>query len=325
MPQLTIEQRYTIEVLLSKGHKDNYIGEVLGKDKSVISREISRNKNELNGKYTAELAQSKREARKKRQAPKKKLTSKMLVEIENLLKEEYSPEQVVGVFRRAEKACVSHETIYQHIWKDKKEGGTLYIHLRRKGKKYRKRGSLKDSRGVLKNRIDIDERPAIVEEKKRFGDLEIDTIIGKNHKGAIVTINDRASGYLWMGKVERRTAANIKRMTIALLSNFKGKIKTITADNGKEFALHEEIAKALEVDFYFAKPYHSWQRGANENLNGLVRQYIPKKTDFSTFDHILVWHVQNKLNDRPRKRFNFDSPAQVLNNFLNPHKVAFGT
>jgi transposase, IS30 family len=162
---------------------------------------------------------------------------------------------------------VSPERIYQYIWTDKKQGGELYLHLRRKGRKYRKRGNKKDTRGIIKNRIGIEQRPKIVDKKKRFGDLETDTIIGKNHKGAIVTINDRASGFLWMEKVKNRTAEAVKKATISLLKTEKDLIKTITADNGKEFALHEEIAKDLMLNFYFARPYHSWERGANEKLN----------------------------------------------------------
>ena len=178
---------------------------------------------------------------------------------------------------------------------------------------------------MIKNRKGIEERPGIVDKKQRFGDLEIDTIIGKNHKGAIVTVNDRVSGYLWMGKVNKRTARNISRVTYGLLKEFKGVIKTITSDNGKEFAMHEKIAELLNINFYFAKPHHPWQRGANENLNGLIRQYIPKKTDFDTISHAFVKHVQNKINDRPRKRFNYENSTFMKNKLLTNKKVAFVT
>ena len=239
-----------------------------------------------------------------------------------MLKEDYSPEQIAGYCKKENIECVSHERIYQHIWANKKDGGNLHEHLRRQGRKYRKRGNKKDTRGIIKDRVDIDERPEIVEKKERFGDFEIDTIIGKNHKGAIVTINDRASGYLWMQKVSKRTAEAVYEATVSLLSKIKKFIKTITGDNGKEFAFHKRIAKKLDVNFYFAKPYHSWERGANENLNGLVRQYIPKKTDFSTVTDDFIIRIQKKINSRPRKRFNYENPIFVKNELLTKEKVA---
>lgn len=163
------------------------------------------------------------------------------------------------------------ESIYQYIWKDKCKGGILYKKLRTLGKGYRKRSHLKDNRGFISVRVDIDKRPAIVDAKQILGDLEIDLVIGKNHKGALLTINDRSAGMLFMGKVENKVASTIEAKTIELLSDWKPVLKTITSDNGKEFANHKEIAENLEIDFYFAKPYHSWEKGANENLNGLSR------------------------------------------------------
>jgi IS30 family transposase len=325
MTHITKEQRYTLERLLAKRMTQKEIGGIINKDKSVISREISRNKDPESGEYRADLAQEKYENRQEEKVKHIRFTPAIQAKVEELIKEEYSPDQARGTCLDEGLPCVSNERIYQHIWEDKRKGGILYTFLRRKGRKYRKRGAAKDSRGIIKNRIGIEERPEIVEKKERFGDLEIDTIIGKNHKGAIVTINDRASGYLWMGKVERRTAKNVANVARGLLLADKEFIKTITADNGKEFANHEDIAKYLDLDFYFARPYHSWERGANENLNGLIRQYIPKKTDFETVDYAFVKHVQNKLNDRPRKRFNYKSPAFIKNKLLANSKVALVT
>ena len=200
-------------------------------------------------------------------------------------------------------ACVSHERIYQYVWADKRNGGDLHTHLRRRGRRYRKRGAAKDYQGSIKGRVGIDQRPAEVQEKRRFGDLEIGTIIGRNHKGAIVTINDRKNGFLWMKKVDERTSDAVYRATVELLKEEKEFIHTITGDNGKEFADHQKIAQELQINFYFAKPYHSWERGANENLNGLIRQYIPKKTDFKTIDDEFLQFVANRINSRPRKRY----------------------
>ena len=205
------------------------------------------------------------------------------------------------------------------------KGGDLFIHLRTQGKRYRKRGSAKDNRGIIKDRVDIGERPQVVEEKNRFGDLEIDTIIGKDHKGAIVTINDRAMGLLRMKKLSGKDAQELADKTIELLQEWKPMLHTITSDNGKELACHAQIGKALGVDFYFAKPYHSWERGANENINGLIRQYIPKKTNFDDLTDEYVKFVEDELNNRPRKRYGYKTPNEVFNTFVDNRAVAFET
>ena len=206
---------------------------------------------------------------------------------------------------------------YQYIWEDKRRGGLLFKHLRTKGKKYKKRGHLKDKRGLIVGRVDICERPSIVEKKSRLGDLEIDLVIGKDHKGALLTINDRASGVLFMDKVESKEALLIQQKTIELLQDWKPLIKTITSDNGKEFANHQSIAEVLEIDYYFAKPYHSWERGANENLNGLIRQYFPKKSNFENITKQEIETVINTLNNRPRKRFGYKTPNEIFAQKLN--------
>ena len=324
MGHLSLEQRYKIEAYTVAGYKDNKIAQQLGVDKSVISREKKRNSDQRNGVYRAHLAQRKADARKTSKNKYKRFEEGMRQRIEQLVKQDYSPEQVKGYCDKNSLDCVSHERIYQHIWADKKSGGTLFEHLRRKGRKYRKRGNLKDTRGLIINRVGIDERPAIVEEKSRFGDFEVDTIIGKNHQGAIVTVNDRASGFFKMKKVANRTAELVKEAVIELLMPIKDSLFTMTADNGKEFALHEQIAQALDIDFYFAKPYHPWQRGANENINGLVRQYIPKKADFSEYTDEFIEIINLKINQRPRKRFHFENPIFVAQKLTNS-KVAFVT
>lgn len=305
--------------MLQSNYSQKAIAIAIGKDKSVVSRELKRNSDAGNGEYKSDLAERLCSERHKHKRKSCKFTSPMQDKVEELLREDYSPEQVVGFLKQEGSACVSHERIYQHIWADKKKGGNLYKHLRTKGKRYRKRGAAKDKRGIICNRVSIEQRPAIVEEKLRFGDLEIDTVIGKNHQGAIVTINDRATGMLKMKKIPKKEAALLKKAALELLQEWKPLIHTITSDNGKEFALHQEIAKELEIQFYFAHPYHSWERGANENLNGLIRQYIPKKTDFADISDQFIAEIQDKLNNRPRKRLNFESPKQA---FL---KVAFIT
>ena len=318
MSHLTIGQRYTISVLLAQKCSQKEIAVAIGKNKSVVSREIRRNRDQISKAYKSELAQKKCNERHKQKRKCVKFTEAVRLRVEGLVREaQYSPEQIVGVLKNAEEAHVSHERIYQHIWADKKAGGNLHKSLRTRGKRYRHRGALKDKRGVLVGRVPIEERPEIVNEKERFGDLEIDTIIGKNHQGAIVTINDRATGMLKMKKVPRKEAELVKNAALELLQPWKDKLHTITSDNGKEFAQHAIIAQELDIKFFFATPYHSWERGANENLNGLIRQYIPKKSDFNDFSDEDIQAIEDQINNRPRKRFNFESPIQQFN------KVAF--
>jgi len=316
MKHLSIEQRYTIFVMLQKGYSQKEIADAIGKDKSTISREVKRNSDGRNGVYRSKLAQRKYDKRQKIKFRKISFTEEIRLYVEDRLSEDYSPEQIKGRANQEGVPCVSHERIYQYIWTNKHQGGQLYLHLRRKSKRYRKRGSLKDNRGIIKDRISIDERPEIVDKKSRLGDLEIDTIIGKNRKGAILTINDRYSGKVWVRKLNGKSAEQLAVRTKEALSPLKDLIHTITADNGKEFAQHKSIAKDLQIDFYFAHPYHSWERGANENINGLIRQYIPKKTDFNTISEEYLQYIQDKLNQRPRKRLNFRSPNEVFYKFV---------
>lgn len=324
MAHLTSEQRYTIECCLANGKSRKEISLLIGKDKSVISRELKRNADGRNGVYKSALAQKKYRERLWQKPKRQDFSLSMRQHVDAALKCYLSPEQIVGDARKQGKAMVSHERLYQYIWADKKKGGDLYTYLRHKSKRYRHRGHKKDKRGQIVGRIGIEHRPAIVEDRKRFGDLEIDTIIGKDHKGAIVTINDRATGYLKMRLLDTKEAQAVYEATIDLLKDLKPYIHTITSDNGKEFALHDQIRKELCVDFFFARPYHSWERGSNENLNGLIRQFIPKKTDFSTLKHEDIQAIENTLNNRPRKRFAFHSPAQQLCNLV-PTAVAFVT
>lgn len=326
MKHITQEQRYTISVLLKRGLKKNDIARIIGKDKSTITREINRNCDKRNLEYKSDLAQRKCMERSREKRKMKRFSKAIQAYIDAKLFIKLSPEQIVGRARLEGIEMVSHERIYQYIWEDKKKGGQLFSHLRSRGKPYRKRGSLKDSRGIIPDRKHISQRPAIVDQKARIGDLEIDTVIGKNHKGALVTINDRKTGMVKISKVKGKNAQAVKMATLNLLSDW-GFVKTITSDNGKEFALYKDIEKELKIDFYFATPYHSWERGANENTNGLIRQYIPKKTDFETISDEYVKFVENELNNRPRKRHGFKSPKELFFNELNllEKNVAFVT
>jgi IS30 family transposase len=325
MAHITNEQRYTINCMLDQGLKPVKIARLIKKDKSVISREIKRNSDQRSGVYKSDLAQRKYQKRLKDKPKYLKFTSSVKTRVEGLLREDYSPEQVVGYLKKEQEITVSIERIYQHIWTDKREGGDLHTHLRRQGRKYRKRGSAKDSRGRIKNRISIEQRPKIVDTRSRFGDLEVDLIIGESHKEAIVTINDRASGMLKMKKSKNKEAEVVKKIIVELLEEWKPFIQTMTSDNGKEFAGHEFVTEMLNIDYYFAHAYHSWERGSNENLNGLVRQYIPKKTDFRTVSDSYIKEIETKLNNRPRKRYNYETPIFVMEKLLFNQKVAFVT
>jgi len=242
------------------------------------------------------------------------------------LKMDFSPEQIKGRADKNKAPCVSPERIYQYVWQDKKNGGDLYLHLRKQGKKYCNRGNKKAGRGHIPNRTDISQRPTVVDKKKRIGDLEIDLVIGKNHKGALLTINDRATGVLKMAHIKGKEAKDVEIMTKKLLEDWIPFIHTITSDNGKEFANHQNIAEYLGIDYYFARPYHSWERGANENLNGLVRQYFPKGTNFTNLDNEAVKKADDILNNRPRKRHGYLTPNEVFAAAIsNEGNVAFIT
>lgn len=325
MKQLTVEQRYTISVMRSSGQKQKQIAEMIGKDKSTISREIKRNCDGRSGEYRHQLAQRKCAQRHQSKPKKIRFTEQVKAHVDTWLMEDYSPEQIAGRAKLHYVDCVSAERIYQYVWQDKKDKGQLFNHLRRKGRKYRKRGAAKDTRGIIKDRIDISQRPAIVDEKVRFGDLEIDTVIGKNHQGAILTINDRASNYLWMAKLNGKNADELAVKAIEILQPQVNWLHTITGDNGKEFAEHKKIAERINIDFYFARPYHSWERGANENTNGLIRQYFPKGSSFETVTNKDIDDVQLKLNNRPRKKLGFLSPIEFLSLNLPKQKIAFIT
>lgn len=312
MAHFTLDQRYEIQTYRKEGKGFSEIGRLIGRDRSVVSREVGRNSDQRNNVYNAKLADRKALSRHAEKPKYCRLNAGVESNISHYLSLDFSPEQMVGRSKIEGKEMVSVESIYKYIWEDKRKGGILYRSLRAKGKKYRKRGHSKDNRGIITGRIDIDERPAVVDRKERIGDLEIDLVIGKDHKGALITINDRSTGMLFMDKIENKEAGTIENKAIELLQDWKPLLKTITSDNGKEFANHSEIADSLDIDFYFAKPYHSWERGANENLNGLVRQYFPKKSDFGLITKEKIKQVNNILNNRPRKRFGYKTPNEIF-------------
>ncbi len=209
--------------------------------------------------------------------------------------------------------AVSHERIYQHIWQDKAQGGTLYKHLRIGGtKQRRKRRNSRDMRGTIKNRVGIEDRPPIVERKIRIGDWEGDTVVGKNHQGALVTLVDRKSKLTLIGRVDRYTAEAVEKAIIGLMELLPRRSYTLTVDNGKEFSNHESVARMLQIRVYFADPYSAWQRGLNENTNGLIRQYVPKGSEVRTLTDEQIEYIVDRMKNRPRKSLGFLTPNEVF-------------
>lgn len=298
---LTQEQRYQIQALLKTSLKQNVIAKIVGVSPPTISRELKRNRG-LRG-YRAHQAQ--RFADERRGCNARRISADTWQFVDTQLREQWSPEQI------AAKALVSHESIYQYVYANKRNGGDLWRNLRCQ-KPRRKRQGQYDRRGKIADRRSISSRPRIVQSRRRLGDWEADTIIGKNHKHAIVSLNERKSGVILIAKIDRKTATNTARAINKLLKPNQNAVKTITSDNGKEFAHHKRIEKKLNADFYFADPYSSWQRGSNENGNGLIRQYFPKHRDFTTITQEEIDEVMDKLNNRPRKRLKFKTPNQVF-------------
>jgi transposase, IS30 family len=338
--QLTYEQRCHIEAYMKTDFSQRQIARLVGVHQSTISRELRRNLG-LRG-YRCDQVQRLSTDRRRDAVRAHVMTPAMIANIEYLLAKRWSPEQISSWLRLALGEFVSHERIYQHVWADKKRGGTLYQFLRRHGKKYQSRGKRLAGRGYIKNAVSIDERPAHVENRDEVGHWEIDTVIGKDHSGALVTIVERATRFTVCMRVMKKTAEEIARATNTLLKPLKGLVRSITADNGKEFAYHEQIAKALDCKFYFAHPYASlcilgawehgsmgawehgsmgawehgsmgaWEHGLNENTNGVLRQYYPKNTDFIAIDDGELKRNLLELNERPRKVLGFIAPVDLM-------------
>lgn len=331
MKHLSAEQRYEISALLRAHHTKTEIAGIIGVHKSTITRELKRNNYMGTRNYYAGYAQRKADQRcRMRAANYKKAIPRVVYETARkyIVEDLYSPEQVVGYCRLHGIRMCSHESLYKWIWMDKRRGGTLYKSLRRQGKKYAKRGALNNSRSLIPNAVDISERPAIVEERSRFGDFEVDTIVGSTHRQHILTVVERKVGLLFMARLKRPTSQEAADMLISLLSPLakEGYVKTITADNGVQFAQHERVSSELGAAMYFARPYHSWERGTNENTNGLIRQYIPKKSNFDDYSDDDIADIQSRLNNRPRKRLGYSTPIETFKTLTQiDETVAFRT
>lgn len=303
--QLTQEQRYQIYALLKTEQTQTKVAEVIGVHRSTVCRELKRNR----GKRGYRPHQAQRKAESRQQKAKARIPRKVWELVEQKLRLDWSPEQISGRLKKSGYA-ISHEWIYQHIYEDKKAGGDLYKHLRCQ-KKRRKRLNGRDRRGIIPNRTSIDLRPSIVDERSRLGDWEGDTIVGARHKGAVLTLVERKSGYILLGALPKKEASQVEAQAVRLLQTVPY-LKTLTVDNGKEFANHSRIAERTSADVYFAHSYASWERGTNENTNGLTRQYLPKKRRLDDVDELELLNISDRLNHRPRKRLDFLTPHEVL-------------
>lgn len=306
--RLTEEERYQIYEGITEQRSHRDIARLINKHHSAVSREAKRNRG-LRG-YRPKQAQGKALDRHQSKAKYRKLTREVALLITENIQRDWSPEQIQGRLRSESFPMVCATTIYSFIRQDRASGGVLYKHLRHK-KAYKKRTGSADARGQIIGRVSIDERPSIVDDKVRLGDWEVDTVIGKGHKGVLVTLAERVSKKTLVAQVPSKHADVVTAAIIKLLKPEKAHLQTLTFDNGKEFAYHAQIKAALRVDNYFAHPYHSWERGLNENHNGLIRQYLPKgmALDKVTDDDVAL--IQNKLNTRPRKLLGYKTPNEV--------------
>ncbi len=319
--RLTQKERYLISFLLEEKKSIKEIADRLNRDRTVIYREVKRNS--INGIYCAEKAEILTCERLTLTHRSIKFTSEIRDLVVDRIQFDLSPEQVSNHLKKEYNISISTQRIYDFVGEDRADGGSLYKHLRHGLKKNRTKYGTQDYRGKMRDRVSIDERPSIVDEQARVGDFELDTIVGKAHQMALVTIVDRKSLYTLIGKVETRDATSVRIVLNHLLNPYKDNCHTVTADNGTEFAEHLKVSSHLKCDFYFAHPYCSWERGCNENTNGLIRQYFRKGTSFNSITDEMLEFVMERLNHRPRKKLGYKTPYEVFHENLENHKKKY--
>ena len=308
--RLSTEERYEIAAMRRQHVGMTKMAEHLGRHRSTMYREVKRNRSGHDGHYRPTHAVEKASGRKRRSRRNWLYGPTEFGPIETLIRRGFSPEQVVGRSKLEGQAVMSHETIYRWIWTDKRCGGTLWRNLRGARKQRRKRYGRYDSRGRLAGKKPIEQRPAVVASRKRIGDWEIDTIHGRG-KACVVTVVERKTGLVRMGPIQRATKEQTLDRTVKLLWAERQRVKTITADNGTEFHNYRELESILDTQVYFATPHHAWERGTNENTNGLIRQYLPKRTNLSRLTQRQCDRIAEQLNNRPRLRLGFKTPNEV--------------
>ncbi len=310
--QLSPEERYMLAALRTQGLNQSAIARSLGRHRSTVCRELRRNSTRADGRYRASTAQERTNGRRSRSRRNSHFTAADFATVEGFLCRQWSPEQVAGYLRRTGELLISHETIYRHVWRDKREGGTLYTHLRGARKRRRKRYGAYDSRGRLAGKRMISERPPEAESREVVGHWEADTVAGAGSKDCVATLVERKTGLVLIGKLADRTAGGLSRRLTRLIRG-AGRVETVTADNGTEFHDYERIERLTGAAFYFARPYHSWERGSNENANGLIRQYLPKGVSMAGVTQHQCNAIARRLNTRPRKRLGFRTPLECFN------------
>ena len=309
--QVTAEERYTLGVLRRRGLRPAAIAQIMGRHRSTIGRELRRNGTPRDGCYRPQLADWYARGRRSRSRRNQQFTATDWAQVHELLREDWSPEQVAGWLRRFHLLTISHETIYRDIWADKAAGGTLFQHLRGARKLRRKRYGRYDSRGRLAGKRMITERPAVVNARRELGHWEADTMLGASQAGPCVfSMVERKSGYLLLGQLEQRTSAFVNARARQLIRAQSRPVRTITVDNGTEFHDYTKLERMTGARFYFATPHHAWERGTNENTNGLIRQYLPKRRSMAHLTQHDCNRIAAKLNRRPRKRLGFRTPEE---------------
>lgn len=311
--QITPEERYTLATLRKQAPKlsNAKIARLMARHPSTISRELRRNCTPYDGHYRWTRAQEQANGRRSRSRRNSRFTDEQWQLVEQLVRADLSPEQISGRLRCDQVLRISHETIYQRIWADKRRGGTLFRRLRQRPK-YRKRYGTNEKRGRLPGKRHISERPASVDQRQEFGHWEIDTVIGSATQDCILTLVERLTGCLLIAKLPARNAAAVNRRLLQIIGECPHLFRTITVDNGTEFHAYEQIERLTGVLFYFATPYHSWERGTNENTNGLIRQYLPKRSTMKNLTQSRCNEIAQILNNRPRKRHAFLTPIELL-------------
>ena len=309
--QITFEERYTLGVLRQQGLTPAAIARVLGRHRSSIGREVRRNRARSDGTYRSQLADWYARGRRSRSRRNRQFSGADWERIQVLLREDWSPEQIAGRLRRTGTLRISHETIYRHVWADRRAGGTLYTHLRGARKQRRKRYGRYDSRGRLAGKRPITARPAAAEARTQVGHWEVDTLLGAGQASpCVLTMVERKTGYVVLGKLRIRRATEVNARATRLIRAQPRPVRTITADNGTEFHEYALLERATAARFYFATPHHAWERGTNENTNGLLRQYLPKRTSMAHLTQPACNAIARKLNRRPRKRLSYQTPEE---------------
>ena len=310
--QLTSGERYMLQALRLQGLNNAQIARALGRHRSTIGRELKRNC--YWKRYQPEEADQAARARRSKSRRRWYFTSRELQVAISLIRQQWSPRQVSGWLRRHRVLNISHQTLYRYIWYNQWAGGDLWQHLRQAQKRRRKRYGAADSRGVMAGKRHISERPLSAENRSRIGHWEIDTVIGSDDQHCIVTLVERKTKYTLIGKLKRRNTTETNRRLIQLIKREQRPFKTITSDNGTEFHQYRDVEKATGIPFYFCNPYHSWERGLNENTNGLIRQYLPKGKSMAHITQRDCDAIARKLNKRPRELLGFKSPEECYAN-----------